>query len=155
MPREPRSSKTVDSNIQDENDDLRSLILSVKQSVESLSSKFDEKIDSLSVSVQKLHKESETSAKSVLSLAKMVNEREQHSRNFSIRISGLKLNADTYKNAISTSKAVYDSILKPILTLAVKDGVLSSVPDVWSLVEYAHMIPSKKQGLDAYCSFPS
>lgn len=149
MPREPRISKTVDSNIQDENDDLRSLILSVKQSVESLSSKFDEKIDSLSVSVQKLHMESETSAKSVLSLAKLVNEREQHSRNFSIRISGLKLNADTYKNAISTSKAVYDSILKPILTLAVKDGVLPSVPDVWSLVEYAHMIPSKKQGLDA------
>ena len=103
----PRGAKTVDSNNQDENEDLRSLILSVKQSVDSLSSKFDEKIDSLSVSVQKLHLESETLAKSMLSLSKMVNEREQHSRNFSIRISGLKLKTETYKNAISTSKAVY------------------------------------------------
>ena len=145
----PRVVKSVESNNHDENEDLRSLILSVKKSVDALSSKFDEKIDSLSVSVQKLHLESETSAKSMLSLAMMVNEREQHSRNFSIRISGLKLKTDTYKNAISTSKAVYDSILKPILTLAVDDGVLTNVPDVWSLVEYAHMIPSKKQGSDS------
>ena len=125
----PRVVKSVESNNHDENEDLRSLILSVKR-VDALSSKFDEKIDSLSVSVQKLHLESETSAKSMLSLAKMVNEREQHSRNFSIRISGLKLKTDTYKNAISTSKAVYDAILKPILTLAVDDGVLTNVPDV-------------------------
>ena len=38
---------------------------------------------------------------------------------------------------------------KVILTLAVNDGVLTNVPDVWSLVEYAHMIPSKKQGSDS------
>ena len=39
----PRVAKTVDSNNQDENEDLRSHILSIKQSVDSLSSKFDEK----------------------------------------------------------------------------------------------------------------
>ena len=44
----PRVTKTVDSNNQEENEDLRGL-------VDSLSSKFDEKIDTLSDSVQKLH----------------------------------------------------------------------------------------------------
>ena len=79
----------------------------------------------------------------------MVDDREQHTRNFSIRIFGLKMPLESKKSAISTSQSVYKSTLAPILLLAVEDGTLSKLPDMWALIEYSHVIPSKKKGVDA------
>ena len=76
----------------------------------------------------------------------MVNDREQHSRNGSIRISGLKISDDTSKDAISTSRLVYDNLLNPILSFEVKDKVIPKVPDLFELIEYAHTLPMRRKG---------
>ena len=142
-------SKTEENKSQDENSDLQSVVLSMKASLDLLSAKFDETVDALTTSVDKLLTDSKISSKSLLSLGVMVNDREQHSRNFSIRISGLKMPLESRKSAISTSQSVYKSTLAPILSLAVEDGTLPKLPDMWALIEYAHVIPSKKNGVDA------
>ena len=76
-------------------------------------------------------------------LKSAVNDKEQHSRNSSIRILGLKLNENEARDAVLTAKVVYTKILQPILNLAVKEDLLSSIPAYFELIEHCHTLKAK------------
>ena len=77
-------------------------------------------------------------------LSDALNDREQHSRNSSIRIFGMKVDPDTARDAISTAKAVYDDVLKVILDAAVEAGDLRVVPRWFELIEHCHCLKDIK-----------
>ena len=133
----PRTTK--DKEDSSNSDDLKTLVMALKESVDNLTKRFD----SLDETLKKVKEDNLQSQKIIRNLADMVNDREQHSRNSSIRISGLKICDDTSKDAISTSRLVYENLLNPILSLAVKDKVISKVPDMFELIEYAHTLPMR------------
>ena len=76
------------------------IVLSMQASLDLLSAKFNEKVDALTTSVDKQHTDSKISSKSLLSLGVMVNNREQHMRNFSVQISGLKMPLESRKSPL-------------------------------------------------------
>ena len=137
----PRTTKDKDKEESSNSDDLKTLVLALKESVDNLTKIFD----SLDETLKKVKEENLQSQKIIRNLADMVNDREQHSRNSSIRISGLKISDDTSKDAISTSRLVYDNLLNPILSLAVKDKMIPKVPDMFELIEYAHTLPVRRK----------
>ena len=73
-----------------------------------------------------------------------MNNREKHQCNSSIRIFGLEINDSDAKDPISTSGVIYNKLLKPVLELAVKDETLDKIPNMLELIEYAHVLPSRK-----------
>ena len=115
-------------------DELTKAIQAMKLSLENLDDKFDKKFEELRNSLKKMNTESKTMGKSIALLSSAINDREQHSRNFSIRLSGAKLQEDNKKDAIRTADEVYRTFLKPILSCAVEDGVIKEVPEMFSLV---------------------
>lgn len=86
MPR-PSKDKEDSSN----SDDLKTLVMALKESVDNLTKRFD----SLDETLKKVKEDNLQSQKIIRNLADMVNDREQHSRNSSIRIFGLKISDDT------------------------------------------------------------
>ena len=80
----------------------------------------DKKIAELTSEMKKLKKETQTG----------LHEKEIRSRNYSLRIFGMKVEGD--KTEVPTVlQNVYDKLLRPILELAVEAGELPAVPDGW------------------------
>lgn len=125
-------------------EDLKSLILEMKSTMGENFKILNQKFDSLSASIAALKQENTEIKAEMNRLLQMVNQREQHSRNMSLRINGLKLSADAEKSALKTAEAIYDQLLYPILSEAVKDNVIDEVPKLMQTVEFAHQLPSKK-----------
>lgn len=73
-----------------------------------------------------------------------INEMQQYLRNSSIRIYGLKTETSHTSSVIKLLQHVHDVILAPILQLAVDAGEIGRVPDAESLLEYGHVLPSRK-----------
>ena len=91
-------------------------------------------------------------------LKSAVNDKEQHSRNSSIRILGLKLSDDEARDAGQTAKVVYSKVLKPILNLAVKEDLLSTIPAYFELIEHCHTLkakPGSTKPVPIICRFQS
>ena len=127
--------------------DLVNLIQNLQDSMDSLTSRFDSldsRIDGISNKIDKLTSDNINSEKLIKNLSTAMNEREQHSRNSSVRIFGLSLDEKTSGDAIATSQAVYSSLLKPILEKAAENGTIAGVPSMFELIEYAHTLPVRK-----------
>ena len=114
------------SSIKSDTEDLREKFDALKQSVESKTSKLAIHEDKLS------------------SIEMKLNHLEQHSRNFSLRIFGLKLDQETSRHSNSTAKVVYESVLTPILMKAVESGTLPSIPPLHRLIEQCHILKTSK-----------
>ena len=127
-----------------EEDDLKLLIQGIKTTMESGFKSLNLKIDTLSSTIETLQQENNNLKSEVESLREMINQREQHHRNQSLRINGFNLSKEAETNALCTAKEIYTQLFYPILREAQKDGVIEEVPKVMEVVEMAHTLPSKK-----------
>ena len=80
----------------------------------------------------------------IKSIEGSLNDREQHSRNSSIRVFGLKVAQDVAKDAVATAKLVFDEVLSPILDAAVEKGLLHVIPKWFEVIEHCHTLPNAK-----------
>lgn len=117
------------------------IMLAVKSSVESL----NVKVDSIQASLNLLQTQQVKSEKRIDQLAELINDREQHTRSFSVRISGLSVSEQVAKDSIQTASLVYEKLLKPIIALAVTDGSIPEIPSMWQMIENAHVLPSRSK----------
>jgi len=124
----------------DSSEDVLKLLQEIQSGVTDLNAKFD----ALDLIVKENQSRINVHDKKISSLESMLNEREQHSRLFSIRLFGLPLDADTLRDSFLTAKAVYQKVLTPILNQAVREGKLSKIPtDVHQIIEHCHVVPEK------------
>ena len=81
-------------------------------------------------------------------------DRETRDRNYSICIFGLEVDGDN-ASVINVLSNVYNKVISPTLSLAVKAKQIKSVPPVESLLEYGHilLVKSRSNKNDASC-FP-
>lgn len=79
----------------------------------------------------------------VSDIERKLNDREQHSRNFSIRIFKLALPAGTAQNSMLTADYVYQKVLLPILNHAVSLKSIPAAPSLLQLIEHCHVLPTK------------
>ena len=77
------------------------------------------------------------------SLLLKTNSLEQYNRSWSIRVNGLAISSEEEKDSFLVKQKVYDNLLLPILTAAVDNGDLHSVPRVDDLLEAAHILPAR------------
>jgi len=127
-------------------DEILEALLELKEGIASITLKldnFETKLTHLSQSVKILESSVSKLEPRVHKHDVMINEREQHSRNSSVRVSGFKL-PDESKDPMSVALHIYNSLLKPILDLAVESKSISSVPPMVQLIEFAHCLPSKQ-----------
>jgi len=120
--------------------DMKTILLHCKAGINSLNSKFDK----LETNVSQLVERADIVDERLNVFEEKINEREQHSRNSSIRIFGYKLDAETSRDLMKTCESVYSSVLRPILQIAIKNKVLESMPTINELIEYGHMLPARK-----------
>ena len=84
------------------------------------------------------HKDSE-----IASLKLHCNNLEQYNRSWSVRIHGLAVSSEVEKDSKLMKEKVYNSLLLPILSGAVANGDLESVPGADAVIETAHVLPAK------------
>ena len=91
-------------------------------------------------SIKRLNDEQETMKKDIKSLQKDQNDKEQRNRNYSIRIFNLPLPSNLSNNPIGTLNHVYNTIIQPILNIAVESKEIMEVPPVLQLLEFGHTL---------------
>ena len=129
-----------------DDEDLKSLILGNRTSMDDKFRKLNQKFDSMSQTVVVLQEENKNLKEELERLRDMINRREQHSRNSSLRINGFKLNPEAEKSSLLTSEAVCNQLFHPILQEAVKDKIIQTVPPMFQTIEFSHQLPAKKNG---------
>jgi hypothetical protein len=86
--------------------------------------------------------------KTIKQLKNSLNDREQYTRNYSVRIFNHALPTETNETDVNqVLKNVYETLLVPILTLAVGDGTITSIPSQETLLEYGHILGKGKNGV--------
>ena len=80
----------------------------------------------------------------ICNLRKRANDQEQYMRSWSIRILGLDIpsnldSSDTY----TIMQIVYSKVLLPIFEGAVQKNLLPAIPELHSVLETAHILPTK------------
>jgi hypothetical protein len=79
----------------------------------------------------------------IADLRNCLNEREQYSRNWSMRALNIPIPSDSETNSRHVMQIVYDSLLYPILEGARSKGEITAVPNCDTLLETAHILPGK------------
>lgn len=69
------------------------------------------------------------------------NEREQYLRNSSIRVFDLPIKKDDQNNPLTVMKTLFTNVLEPILSIAKDMGDIDDIPQVFDLLETAHILP--------------
>lgn len=103
-----------------------------------------EVLDKLKETVAVLETENAKLKEEIQDLRKKDNEREQYARNSSVRIYGVKLAEQDRTNPFKVMEQVHNSLLRPILQLAVDAGEIPCVPTPLELLETAHILPANK-----------
>jgi len=86
--------------------------------------------------------------KTIMELKNSLNDLEQYTRNSNVRINGHALSAKTDKtDGKQVLKDVYETLLVPILNLAVDAGEIDNVPPMETLLEYGHVLITEKADL--------
>jgi hypothetical protein len=81
----------------------------------------------------------------ILELRGQLNNVEQHNRAWSVRVMGLPLTADEERSSKLVKRKLFDTLLRPILEGAVREGDLDEVPlNAENLLEMAHALPAKE-----------
>ena len=149
MPPRPRgkntpenSENTSDLEIPENGKDEKSEIakmFSLLKDMRDRQIKIEGKMDFLTESVSNLENFKADVETKIIKLNSAIDDKEQHSRNFSIRIFGFKLSEEAQRNPVQTAKEVYNDIIFPILSIA----NLPREPDVFEVIEYCHPLPAK------------
>jgi hypothetical protein len=74
----------------------------------------------------------------------VANEREQRERNPTVRWFNCKVTDSAKKSSIVLTNELYDTFLHKIFTRAMEDGLVKAIPKPTEIIEYAHILPSKK-----------
>jgi hypothetical protein len=74
----------------------------------------------------------------------VANEREQRERNPTICWFNCKVTDSAKKSSIVLTNKLYDTFLHKIFTRAMEDGLVKVIPKPTEIIEYAHILPSKK-----------
>lgn len=121
---------------------LEAVVEETKKQLSDINGKLDRIINECSIQRDKIVELCATAQRQAVKM----NHLEQHSRNECIRITGLKLDKEKSKSNHFVKTAAYESVLKPLLNLAVTDkgDDLEQVPDLHSLVKNAHILPKPK-----------
>ena len=72
-----------------------------------------------------------------------INDREQYARSWSVRVFGLNVTEEEEKKLgkdVAVMQAAYDKVFKPILVGAQSRGLITTVPEMSSLLENGHQI---------------
>ena len=121
------------------------MLSNIQSSLDTLNKKFDD----LDTKYEKMDSKVQEFEKKMNGMAAFLNSLEQRGRNNSLRIFGLKVDNVTSKCAMKTSKYIFNKVLLPILKIAVDKKDLDQVPDIHSLIEYCHVLPSPKNRPDS------
>ena len=126
-------------------EDILSALDEIKDRLSSieLNTEFQSKVEPALLQVRSIVENQRNLESAVLKLNKISNDHEQHQRNFSVRVFNLPLTKEVSSDAIRTAESVY-SVFKPIMEYVVKDKIIPSVPDMFSLMENSHILPSKE-----------
>ena len=111
-------------------------------SIELNNTEFQSKVEPALLQVRSIVENQRNLESALLKLNKISNDHEQHQRNFSVRVFNLPLTKEVSSDAIRAAESVY-SVFKTIMEYAVKDKIIPSVPDMFSLIENSHILPSK------------
>ena len=136
---------------EDEEEDMVSIMKDIQLKVKSLEKiekslkSMEAKMNNLVLSVSRLEEENNSMKEEISMLKIALNDREQHSRNGSVRIFGLKLTEEECKDPLLTAKSVHANLLEPILQTAVSQGTISAVPKALQLIEFCHILPRHNQ----------
>lgn len=72
-----------------------------------------------------------------------LNAVEQYNRAWSIRVNNIPISSDDEKHPAKVMEAVYNKLVLPILTGALQQGAIESIPPLHSTIETAHILPGK------------
>jgi len=93
---------------------------------------------------QQLKTALEEKERQVLALERKMNNQEQYQRSWSIRILNLPIPADQdSSNTDVVMRTVFSKVLEPIFQGAVQKKLLPGIPAYTSILETAHILPSK------------
>lgn len=123
----------------------------VRESIDSLTSEFQSFKDEVQVIKQEvtdIKTQQDTNSSEILKLKIQSNTQEQRDRARGMRIHDLIL--PTNPDPQQTVKCVYDNLILPAFIKAHADGVIDTVPPIYSTIEYGHVLsapPSPPPGV--------
>ena len=130
-------------------------ILKLEKRMKTLESKLskveelEKKVAELQVQVKEIDTVKDKVEKLEKDLRGNLNDREQYSRAWSIRIFGLQVSAEDEENLgkdRAVMKKAYDKITKPILSAAKEKGEIETIPAYYNVLENGHKLMTRKVG---------
>ena len=149
--RNTRSEKQIcESDIGDVEPSVKDLMIfmmkmkdEISGDLKSLREEVSEGVRKNKEDIAKLDQEQNIIKDDILSLKVEANDKEQRSRNYSLRIFNLRIPDSLGTSPPATIKFVYDTLLLPILKEAVIAGDLVEIPDSFQLIEFGHTLNTK------------
>lgn len=119
-------------------------VVELLHGLQSSMDKVNNRVESLCIKMEEVTMKVSDQERKIDDVKMAINNLEQRNRNSSIRVFGLEVDDPTSKCALLTAKLVFNVVIKPILEVAVSKGELQAVPEIFNVIEYAHVIPNKK-----------
>lgn len=88
--------------------------------------------------ILRVEKELDSTQNQLKKMQEQLNRQEQLSKNLNIRVSGVPVSPDA-----NTAKAVYDKVLKPIISTAKNQEAITSVPQLANCITSAYRLRSR------------
>lgn len=107
-----------------------------------------EKVELHSSSIAKLQESTTMATNDIKRIKGEMNDKEQRSRNYSVRIFNLPVGAaDPTKppSPIEVLNHVYETLIKPALSISVAKGEIPTVPNCLDVLEFGHTLPLSNQ----------
>lgn len=131
------------------NPSLEELVAALSDKLDTLTTSQNERFDNIDKSLEEIKTENQQLKKDVTTLQEensflkqKLQNLEQHSRSTNIRVLNLEIEGIT-DNYDSLVDQVYEKVLQPILTGAVTEGRLKTLPPRERLITSAHFLPGK------------
>jgi hypothetical protein len=118
---------------------------STPNSVEEQLKELINKVDMQTKLISELHTMVKQHEETIANLRDTLNSREQYARSWSVCILHLPLPEGDESNTKTVMKEVYNKVCLPILDGLVDAGEIHDVPSMHSLIETAHILPSKSK----------
>lgn len=123
----------------------------LEQKIEDLLRTFNSRFDNLERMLNAVTKENQELRatlkdrdEELYRMKERLNEQEQYARNWSVRVLNLRLPKADATQPIQVMRHVYNNVLLPILEGARDDGEIDDIPSCDSILETAHILPSKQ-----------
>ena len=103
-----------------------------------------EKVELHSGAITKLQESTTTAINDINKIKADMNDKEQRSRNYSIRIFNLPVVSTVPSKPPSPMQVLnhaYETLIKPVLSISVAKGEIPSVPPCLDVLEFGHILP--------------